>query len=87
LAWYRASDGHRVALQRPAEPIDQVTTPTMVLWGRTDPWVRRGTVERAARYMDGPYRLVELDAGHWLVQDAPGNVGEAVLGHLSSWPL
>jgi pimeloyl-ACP methyl ester carboxylesterase len=34
--------------------------------------------------MKGPYRLVELNAGHWLVQEEPERVHEEILTHLRS---
>jgi pimeloyl-ACP methyl ester carboxylesterase len=37
--------------------------------------------------MKGPYRFVELDAGHWLIQEAPGRVTEEILAHLRANPL
>jgi hypothetical protein len=40
-----------------------------------------------AEYMKGPYRLVELDAGHWLAQEAPERVAEEVLAHLRANPM
>ena len=33
--------------------------------------------------MKGPYyRFIEIDAGHWLIQDAYVEVSEAILDHL-----
>jgi hypothetical protein len=32
--------------------------------------------------MRGPYRVVELEAGHWLAQEAPDRVHDEVLAHL-----
>jgi hypothetical protein len=33
--------------------------------------------------MTGPYQVVELDAGHWLVQEQPESVTVAVMEHLA----
>jgi pimeloyl-ACP methyl ester carboxylesterase len=49
-----------------------VSIPTLLLWGKTDPYVRRLSVDLAAEYMTGSYRTVELDAGHFLVQEHLG---------------
>jgi len=87
LDWYRASDGHRALLGKPAEASDQVSTPTLLLWGRDDPYARSGSLRRAQAYMQGPYRALELDAGHWLAQEAPDVVRREVLAHLAAYPL
>ena len=45
------------------------------------------SVELAKPYMKGAYRVVELDAGHWLAQEQPGRVADEVLTHLRAHPL
>jgi hypothetical protein len=35
--------------------------------------------------MTGPYRVVELDAAHWLVQEQPESVMAEVIGHLADY--
>ncbi len=57
----------------------------MLIWGRDDPYVRRMSVDLGAEYMTGPYRVVELDAGHWLVQEQPESVMTAVIEHLADY--
>jgi hypothetical protein len=32
--------------------------------------------------MRGPYEELELDAGHWVVEERPGAVIDALLAHL-----
>jgi pimeloyl-ACP methyl ester carboxylesterase len=41
-------------------------------------------VDLAGEYMRGPYRVVEADAGHWLVQEAPELVHRELLEHLKA---
>lgn len=79
--WYRACDGHKTALA-PDAIFGAVTTPTLLIWGKNDPYVRRMSVELAPQYMAGKYRVAELDAGHWLAQEAPDAVAAEVLSHL-----
>ena len=83
LNWYRASDAHRRALADGSTRFAKVDTPTELIWGRDDPYVRRMSVDLAADYMTGPYRVVELDAGHWLMQEAFQAVTQAVVEHLA----
>ncbi len=83
LNWYRASRAHRRALDDGSFVFGAVDTPTTLIWGRDDPYVRRMSVDLATEYMTGPYRVVELDAGHWLVQEQPDAVTAAVVEHLA----
>jgi len=86
LNWYRASRAHRRALDDPDAPFAAVATPTLLIWGRDDPYVRRMSVELAAPLMVGDYRVVELDAGHWLIQDCYETISTEVADHLRRHP-
>jgi pimeloyl-ACP methyl ester carboxylesterase len=83
LNWYRASDAHRRALADGSFQFAKVDTATSLIWGRGDPYVRRMSIDLATEYMTGPYRVVELDAGHWLVQEEPEEVMATVIEHLA----
>ena len=56
-----------------------VTTPTMLIWGNKDPYVRRLSVTRGEKYMEGPFEFVELDHSHWLIQEVPEIIHDLVL--------
>jgi pimeloyl-ACP methyl ester carboxylesterase len=85
LNWYRASRGHRRALDDPPSfGFGPVATPTVLLWGRDDPYALRLSVESAAKLMTGEYRVVELAAGHWLVQQCPEAVRDEISAHLGT---
>lgn len=78
LAWYRALP---LGLFDPAtwrQPFE-VTVPTTFAWGSRDPYVDRASAERCGRHVVAPYRFVELDAGHWLPENAPDAVADLVL--------
>jgi len=85
LNWYRASHGHRRALEDEAFVFRTIDTPTTLIWGKEDPYVRQMSVQLGAEYMTGPYRVVELDAGHWLVQEQPETVTGVVMEHLADY--
>jgi pimeloyl-ACP methyl ester carboxylesterase len=85
LNWYRATDAHRCALVDGSFPFGKVGTPTLLIWGRDDPYVRRMSVDSATEYMTGPYGVLELDAGHWLVQEEFQAVAQAVVEHLATY--
>ncbi len=82
--WYRASDAHNAALADDA-PFGPVETPTLLIWGSKDLYVRRMSVDLAAPAHNGPYRVAEVDAGHWLVQEAPQAVTVEVQAHLHQY--
>lgn len=81
-SWYRASRAHARSLEDPDAPFGNVTTPSLLIWGANDPYVRRMSVDLGAEYMKGPYKLVALDGGHWLAQEHPHRVAEEALAHL-----
>ena len=59
LNWYRASRGHRRALDDPPSfGFGPVATPTVLLWGRADPYALRLSVDRAADLMTSEVPLV-----------------------------
>lgn len=85
LNWYRGSRG--IDPDDPDVQFGEVTTPSLLIWGNRDQAIGRKGVEDAAAYMKGPYTFVELDAGHWLIQEKPGEVIAAVTRHLKANPL
>jgi len=85
LNWYRSNPS--LLKVEKASSFGPVWHPTLMIWGTTDMAVGRVAVEGSKGYMRGRYRLVELDAGHWLVQERPERVREEVLSHLRQEPL
>ena len=77
LNWYRGTGGIE-----PDPMFGDVSTPTLLVWGNQDPAIGRAAVEAAAKYMKGPYTFVELEAGHWLIQERPKEVIDAILEQL-----
>jgi pimeloyl-ACP methyl ester carboxylesterase len=85
--WYRASNAHKRSLEDGDATFGDVTTPTLLIWGKNDPNVLRMSVELGAPFMKGEYRLVEADTGHWIAQEAPELVATEVLAHLRKHPI
>jgi pimeloyl-ACP methyl ester carboxylesterase len=80
LNWYRGSRGFDP--EDPEVTFGPVQTPTLMIWGNQDAYIGRAAIEAAPAYMKGPYEFVELDAGHWLVQEQPEAVERLILAHL-----
>jgi len=60
----------------------RTVVPTTYVWGCNDFALSRAAAEKTADFVDGPYRFVELDAGHWLPEREPDAVAAAVLDRI-----
>lgn len=81
LNWYRAN-ARLLDKRDRKDKFGLFSHPTLVIWGNQDIAVGRAGVEGSAPYMSGPYRVVELNAGHWLIQEDPERVYREILNHL-----
>ena len=81
LNWYR---GMPASLRTPTPA---VAVPTTYVWGRSDFALGRAAAERTRRHVVGPYRFVELDAGHWLPETCPEQVATVVLDQVRAVDL
>lgn len=87
LNWYRGSLSMEKGTMDATQTIGEISTPTLCLWGNQDIAIGRQSTEWAAEYMTGPYRFLEMDAGHWLIQEEEDRVIEEILNHLQSYPI
>lgn len=79
LAWYRAVGSLSLISSSP------IAVPTLYLWGSNDHSVGRTAARGTARYVQGPYEFVEIiGGGHFLTDDHPAEVTEALLRHLTA---
>ena len=83
LNWYRAN-AVLLEKRRGGPKFGTVQHPTLLIWGNHDIAVGRASIERTAQYMKGTYRLAELNAGHWLVQEEPERVHDEILRHIQA---
>ncbi|WP_214366472.1 alpha/beta fold hydrolase [Pseudonocardia sp. H11422] len=82
LNWYRA-----LPLSLGGRDTRPVTRPTLFVWSDGDVAITRAGVVRAARYVTGPYRLVELPGvSHWIPDEVPGELAALLLEHLTAHP-
>lgn len=82
LAYYRAN--HKVL--KKGQKMDDylaVTTPTLMLWGKKDFAIGPVGVEGTAQYMKGEYTRIDIDASHWLIQEAFEACAVPILEHLN----
>jgi pimeloyl-ACP methyl ester carboxylesterase len=78
LNWYRAPDG----FSTPIAP--KVRLPILFIWGNQDPAVGRYAVESQRNFIEGPFDYNELNAGHWLMEEATDQVDSTILQFLRS---
>ena len=85
LNWYRANV--EKITPEVSSLLGDVNVPTVLIWGKYDPAIGRKGVEGTDKYMQGPYELIELDAGHWLIQEAFHDVSRAIVNHIETHSL
>jgi pimeloyl-ACP methyl ester carboxylesterase len=80
LNWYRA----RAEFLAGGEVAPEVLQPVLYVFGRQDmpTFVRPEVRELQPRFVTGPFEEVELDAGHWLIEEEPQEVVDIVMTHL-----
>lgn len=84
LAYYRAN--FKVLKRgKGADQYGDIETPTIFIWGKKDIAIGRTGVEGTAKFMKGPYELIELNHGHWLMQEAFDECAQPILDHLKKY--
>lgn len=83
LNYYRANYG-MLTKGDEVNAFGDISIPTLMLWGKRDFAIGNTGVVGTAQYMKGPYRLAELDATHWLVQEVPEECATEILAHLAA---
>lgn len=73
LNWYRA-----MPFIDPRGAARRVAVPTTHVRGTRDRFVSGRSAELTAGYVTGPYRLVELDASHWIPEERPAELAEII---------
>jgi pimeloyl-ACP methyl ester carboxylesterase len=78
INWYRANFN----LFSENRNASKVAVPTLFIWGNRDIALKRSGAEWTKDYVSGYYKFLELDAGHWLIQEAYDTIYSEVMGHL-----
>lgn len=82
LNWYRAITSSLDGADLVAGPVEDV--PTLFIWGTQEGWVTPDALVDQRGLVNAPYSELELDAGHYLMQEKPDAVVAAVIKHLGS---
>jgi epoxide hydrolase 4 len=75
--WYRAL----LRKELPPSHRERIGAPTLIIWGRDDPYAITDLAERSARLCNSA-RIAYLDASHWVQHDEPDRVTRLLLDFL-----
>lgn len=78
INWYRAN----FSVFENGSNVGKVKVPTLLIWGSNDTALKRSGIDMTKQYVDGQYRFVEVDAGHWLIQESYDEVTQEITNHL-----
>lgn len=78
LNWYRS-----LPLATPRD-WPHVSVPTTIVWSDDDTALGSKMAELTEKYVSGPYELVEVTGTHWLLNEQPDVVAEAIIKRVRS---
>ena len=84
LEYYRAN----YKLLKRGQKIDdylEINTPTLMIWGKKDIAIGPLGVDGTKQYMKGSYERIDLEAGHWLIQEVFEDCLRPILIHLAKY--
>ena len=81
--WYRAL----LMIKNDWEYKPEIDIPITFVWGNQDIAVSRAAAEKNVDFMKGPYKFVELNATHWLMELNEDECIELIKEHLAKYPI
>jgi pimeloyl-ACP methyl ester carboxylesterase len=84
LAYYRANY-KTLKKGQGADQYGDVSVPSIFIWGKKDIAIGRIGAEGTGKFMKGPYEFIELEAGHWLMQEAFEETAVPIINHLKKY--
>lgn len=83
INWYRANfPAFEVGLN-----IGPVAVPTTFIWGNKDHALKRSGVAGTRDLVTSEYQFIEMDAGHWIIQEKYDELRSHLLDHLIKYKL
>ena len=79
INWYRAMGRYR-----PQPPRQQVSVPTLVMWGRQDEFLASTMADESLDYCDDAELVSFPSATHWVLHEEPEETADALLAHLDA---
>lgn len=81
INWYRAN----FPIFTNGTDIGHVNVPITFIWGSQDHALKRSGVDDTKNYVDGEYRFIEMDAGHWIIQENYPELTAHLFDHLNKY--
>jgi len=81
LRLYRATPSN--SLEPLGQPLHDLNRPTLVVWGRHDPYIKVEQAERQRRAFPDAEVVVLEESGHWPMWDAPEETEAAIVPFLA----
>ena len=78
INWYRAMGRYR-----PQPPRQQVSVPTLVMWGRQDEFLASTMADESLDYCDDAELVSFPSATHWVLHERPKRTAEKLLTHIN----
>ena len=79
INWYRAMGRYR-----PQPPRQQVSVPTLVMWGQQDEFLASTMADESLDYCDDAELVSFPSATHWVLHEEPEETADALLAHLDT---
>ncbi len=79
INWYRAMGRYR-----PQPPRQQVSVPTLVMWGQQDEFLASTMAEESLDYCDDAELVSFPSATHWVLHEEPEETADELLAHLDT---
>jgi len=86
IAYYRQAFRDAMKLRRYYRG-RKITAPTLVIWAQQDAFLGPELAQGLEKYIDAPLEVVPIQkCGHWVQQEAPHEVNEAIEKFLAGFP-
>ncbi len=83
INWYRAMMRKR----EKSSPFSRIKTPTLILWGRQDPYLSYAMAQRSVEFCEDGRLVTFDDATHWVMHDKPDEVNSYLTKHFGGITL
>ena len=81
LNWYRAN----FSLFVNGSNTGKVKVPVTFIWGNQDHALKRSGVDDTKNYVEGEYTFIEINSGHWIIQEKYQELSTHLLEHLAKY--
>jgi pimeloyl-ACP methyl ester carboxylesterase len=81
INWYRAN----FPVFTNGLDVGKVNVPVTFIWGNQDHALKRSGVDDTKNYVEAEYEFIEMDTGHWIIQENYDELTGHLLAHLAKY--